>query len=508
LGTWESPGVLTPFTIGGSTTIMLYAQGFGRDISFDAVVSVGGAELGSGSSNSVNLNNAGTFFSISCDITQTTLQPGASVSLDITFNAGMSRGVDLVLGNPTHLSEMSLSSASIPITGEAHLHEDYLHIQATVGHHWGGGSVDIVTATVDGPIELADEPPSGEEVGEDGMMVYDWGIEDAKEGEYQITINVVDESGNVYVFQISQAVHDDHGGSSLTAGNMAVLGIVLLGVMAVGYIGGITPLHSFFDEKKMRYLLAFSAGIFISVALFHTAPESIEMGGWFVIIAMVAGFASVYVVEHFLIKFIDKKFKKKHPQGHPPHTGHKDGINLHLHDHHSDDHEICHEDDVGPGSDAACTHHLHSTSQAAFAGVAFHNFVEGIVLSMLFLNPYTHGHAISWIVLLAVVLHKAPCTLSVSSLLKMGGYSSKTIKRGVVILLAMTPLGALLTLIIFMGLNEVFIGVALAFSTGIFLEIGILDLLPESMRVKKGRGIAIAAFLAGALLLFVLSLAH
>ncbi|MDP7264785.1 MAG: hypothetical protein QGH39_04405, partial [Candidatus Thermoplasmatota archaeon] len=89
-----------------------------------------------------------------------------------------------------------------------------------------------------------------------------------------------------------------------------------------------------------------------------------------------------------------------------------------MHDHHSHDHEIYYEDDVTSESNIACTHHLHTTSQAAFAGVAFHNFIEGIVLTMLFLNPETG--VIIWIVLLAIILHKAPCTLSITSLMKMG----------------------------------------------------------------------------------------
>jgi zinc transporter ZupT len=174
-----------------------------------------------------------------------------------------------------------------------------------------------------------------------------------------------------------------------------------------------------------------------------------------------------------------------------------------LHDHHSHDHEIYYEDDVTSESNIACTHHLHTTSQAAFAGVAFHNFIEGIVLTMLFLNPETG--VISWIVLLAIILHKAPCTLSITSLMKMGGYSSKTIKRGILILLAMTPLGIILTLLAFVGLDEIYIGIALAFSTGIFLEIGVLDLIPESMKEKIGRTYAIIAFLAGFGLLFLFS---
>ncbi|MDP6156882.1 MAG: ZIP family metal transporter [Candidatus Thermoplasmatota archaeon] len=174
-----------------------------------------------------------------------------------------------------------------------------------------------------------------------------------------------------------------------------------------------------------------------------------------------------------------------------------------MHDHHSHDHEIYYEDDVTSESNIACTHHLHTTSQAAFAGVAFHNFIEGIVLTMLFLNPETG--VISWIVLLAIILHKAPCTLSITSLMKMGGYSSKTIKRGILILLAMTPLGIILTLLAFVGLDEIYIGIALAFSTGIFLEIGVLDLIPESMKEKIGRTYAIIAFLAGFGLLFLFS---
>ncbi len=502
LGTWESPGVLTSLTIGGPISIKLYASGTGRDLSFDAAVSAGGEELGSGSSSSRNLNNEGGFFTISLDIPTTTLETGVTISIDITFSAGMSRNVDLILGDASRLSEMSLSSASIPIETEVHLHGDLLHIRTAVSHHWGTDCVVGGTATVDGIADYIDQPATEETV-QDNMIIYDWMIEGAANGEKIITINVEDEAGNIYSNEMTYRVRARESNTSLSGGSLIILGFVLVGVVATGYIGGITPLHSYWDERKMRYLLAFSAGIFISVAVFHTGPESIEMSGWFVLIATFAGFAAVYIIEHYVIKFIDKKFKKKHPKGHPPHSADKDGIALHLHDHHSQDHEICYEDEVTPESNIACTHHLHTTSQAAFAGVAFHNFIEGIVLTMLFLNPETG--VISWIVLLAIILHKAPCTLSITSLMKMGGYSSKTIKRGILILLAMTPLGVILTLLAFIGLDELYIGIALAFSTGIFLEIGVLDLVPESMKEKIGRNYAIIAFLAGFGLLFLFS---
>jgi len=490
LGTWTTPAVQSNLTVAGPVQVRLYARGTGSAVSFTATLSVAGTEVSAGASNAQTMQGGGASFSMTLDLPWTNLTVGDAIAVTITFDAAMSRGVELVFGDPSNPSDVSLATGDIYIV----LTKEKGDLKATVQSPWGPGAIASAIANVKGQGSVS----PAETQQEAGSTIFIWHIEAGGD----ITVTVTDVFGNTYSALTSSALVREMSGIELGGGSLFYLGIVLLGVMVTGYLGGITPLHSFWDEKNMRYLLAFSAGIFISVALFHTAPESIVMSGWMAVVFMALGFAALYVVEHYVIQIIDNRFKKG--QDHEHHH-HKDGITLHIHDHHSGDHKIEYEDDVDL-SDPVCTHHLHSTSEAAFSGVAFHNLIEGIVVTTLFLNPETQS--ISLVVLLAIILHKAPCTLSISSLLKMGGHSERTIKKGIIVLLSMTPLGAILAISMFIGVEKSLIGLALAFSTGTFLEIGVLDLLPESLAQKKGRALALTAIAAGMMLLWVFSLAE
>jgi zinc transporter ZupT len=372
-----------------------------------------------------------------------------------------------------------------------------------VSPSWGPESVVSATTSIVSEGETTDHAPTSQET-VDGVINFEWMIDEIPEDDYLIRVRVVDLSGNSYILEVDAHLMEHghlHGGITFSGGNLGLLTIVIIGVMGVGYLGGITTLSSFFDERKMKYLLAFAGGVFISTAIFHALPESIEIGGWWALIFVALGFASLFAIEHWVIDFIDKSFRKK---GHA-HSHLHTGVYLHLHDHHSKDHEILTDEDVDP-SDLVCTHHMENTSEAAFFGVGLHNLIEGIVIATLFMNPDTH--AIGLIVIIATVLHKAPCTFSIASLLKMAGNTPRQIKKKVLIVLSTTPVGAVLALVLFMNLNEIFIGYALAFSAGTFLEIGLLDLIPESVRPKKGRWIALVAIAVGIFLLWLFSLVH
>ena len=80
IGTWDSPSVSTNTTIGGSTTITLYADGTATGVYFTAAISAGGTELASGDSNSITLAGGIGTFTISLDLTPTELAPGDSIS--------------------------------------------------------------------------------------------------------------------------------------------------------------------------------------------------------------------------------------------------------------------------------------------------------------------------------------------------------------------------------------------------------------------------------------------
>ncbi|MCK5772902.1 MAG: ZIP family metal transporter [Thermoplasmata archaeon] len=502
LGTWEATPVISPLSIGGSSSLNLQVQGTGSAISFTARIYLNGEEAASGTSRERNLISATDTFDISMNMERVELEEGDTVSVEVWFSAGMSRGVELLF-EPTQASALIFSSSPAPMEVEVHPHGDHMDVMAGITLPWGVESFVSALATLSGEDEMVEREADNVEETEGRLdILWEFGI--LPQGDLLLNVEVTDASGNVHSQQ--QEVHPDdhdhdHGGIMITSGSLWLLAVVVGGVFGVGYLGGIMPLFSFFDNRKMRYLLAFSAGVFIATALFHALPDAIEMMGWWALGGVVLGFATLYSIEHFFIKIIDRIFKKKGGEGHK--HGHE-GVKLHLHDHHSGDHEIITDGDVC--DTPACDHHLNQSSQAAFFGVSLHNFIEGIVITTLFMNPDTQ--AIGLIVILATILHKAPCTFSIASLLKMGGYSPSSVRKRVLILLGMMPLGAVLSLLLLMNISGNLIAFGLAFSAGTFLEIGLLDLLPESVRDKKGRWLAVAAIAGGFALLWLFSLIH
>jgi zinc transporter ZupT len=500
IGIWESDPAAFPVSLGGNTDIEIYLTGTGTSMSFSVTLSIGDEEMASGSTNDASLLSGLAHLYVSLNIPETKLDVGDTVSLEIEFSASMSRGAQIEFGEGTYIST---SSGKFPMGMEVHAHGGSAHIIAHISPPWGPETITFATAAIIAGDQTTDYDPTSQET-VDGVVNFEWSLEEVPDGELIIMVTITDVSGNIHLqeFGGELGIHDhEHSGIMVSSGSITLLILVIAGVMGVGYIGGITPLSSFFDERKMRYLLAFAAGVFIATSLFHALPESLEMSGWWALIYVGLGFASLYTIEHWVIDFLDKKFRKSGHSHQFQHTG----VKLHLHDHHSKDHEILTNGDVDP-SDMVCSHHMENTSEAAFFGVGLHNLIEGIVITTLFMNPDTQ--AIGLIVILATVLHKAPCTFSIASLLKMAGNTPKQINKKILIVLGMTPVGAVLALLIFMRLDAIFVGFALAFSAGTFLEIGLLDLMPESVKPKKNRWIALVAIALGFGLLWLFSLVH
>ena len=115
-------------------------------------------------------------------------------------------------------------------------------------------------------------------------------------------------------------------------------------------------------------------------------------------------------------------------------------------------------------------------------GLAIHTIIDGIALSAA-----VHSSVLGSIgVFIAILLHKPLDAMSITSLMAARGWKiSKQLTVNVVFSL-MCPLGAMLFAIgLVVGLDqqngyqEMVLGLALAFSAGIFLCISLGDLLPE-----------------------------
>ncbi|MEE9613586.1 MAG: ZIP family metal transporter [Thermodesulfobacteriota bacterium] len=150
----------------------------------------------------------------------------------------------------------------------------------------------------------------------------------------------------------------------------------------------------------------------------------------------------------------------------------------------------------------SCREHeceVHSIGVPAFAGIALHSLMDGVVIGVGFEAGPSIGLAAS----AGVVLHKIPVGIAITSILLHSGYEKgKTALMAGVVALA-TPLGALGAYLLIRELAAPVLGALLAFSAGSFIYIGAADLLPETH--KKLNPANILLVLAGVVLVYIIT---
>ena len=214
----------------------------------------------------------------------------------------------------------------------------------------------------------------------------------------------------------------------------ANLYIFLLFVFIVTFLGGWIPTVKTWKHQTFRMLISFCAGILLGAVFFHMLPEISPILGNDLGIPIIIGFLGIYVLEKFVM--------------------------------------------VHPCEEGACNYH--KVGIAAYWGIGFHSLLDGVAIgagSMLNL---------SFIILLAVTLHRFPAALALSSILVKGGdFSRKKILISMFLFSLATPVGAVFALTALNDMGSYPVGVALALSAGIFLYISIGDLLPTVHEIDE-----------------------
>lgn len=205
-------------------------------------------------------------------------------------------------------------------------------------------------------------------------------------------------------------------------------------------------------RKNSIYLISFSAGVLLAVAIGHLVPEAEGLNNsaliWFL-----ASFIFFYIVEH--------------------------GIILHS----------CRE-----GGDCV----VHPIDRIALLGMGLHSLLDGIVIGVGFEISFELGV----IATLSVLIHKLPDGISMISILLHSEYQrAKAVLYSYLVALA-TPVGAILSFVFFKDLSVTILGALLAIAAGSFLYVAAADLIPEIH--KKSKIINIVLLILGALLPFVL----
>ena len=167
---------------------------------------------------------------------------------------------------------------------------------------------------------------------------------------------------------------------------------------------------------------------------------------------------------------------------------------FHFHSHDVPDEQHDHDCDKAHDHDHGHSHahrHNHGHGQAhelswvgVFLGLSLHTMIDGLALGASVRADMDHG--IGWMAgigtFLAIALHKPLDAISITTLMKASGWSSRAMSVVNAAFALMCPIGALLFVF---GLSQleanqhVVIGCALTFSAGVFVCISLGDLLPE-----------------------------
>jgi zinc and cadmium transporter len=200
-------------------------------------------------------------------------------------------------------------------------------------------------------------------------------------------------------------------------------------VVFLSIFGSLLPLFRKPEKWLLRMGISFGAGVMLATAFTQVLPEISMPLGKNVGVPILSGFLLLYILEKFVM--------------------------------------------VHPCEEGGCS--FHKIGAAAFLGISFHSFLDGIALgASLALPPLTFA------VFLAIVVHKIPEAISLSTILIYdGAYNKEKILKLALWFSLTTPLGALFSMMIFKNLPDSVLYTALGFSMGTFLSIAISDLLPQ-----------------------------
>ncbi len=222
--------------------------------------------------------------------------------------------------------------------------------------------------------------------------------------------------------------------------------IYSLSIVLTAWVGGVIPLFFKKNNRILHWFISLGAGVLLGAAFLHMIPEAAELIG---------PRLGIYVLSGFLLLFLLEKFIMTHP---------------------------CPSEH--------CEYHRVGVS--AFLGLSLHSLVTGIALGTGILVP-----KLGLVVFLAIILHKLPASLSLTSLFIKEGYSNKKLFVYLSAFSLMVPVGAFITLLFLQKTSVQTIGALTAFSAGTFLHVASDDLLPEVHQHSHDRYSRLAYFALG-----------
>ena len=200
------------------------------------------------------------------------------------------------------------------------------------------------------------------------------------------------------------------------------------------------------SQRALALLLSFSAGVLLGAVFFHMLPEIGEMLGENLGWPILAGFLLIFVMERFVF--------------------------VHA----------CEERDCD----------IHQMGIPAFMGISLHSLLDGLALGAGLMLPQ-----LGPVVLLAVIIHKMPDSISITSILLSAGWSRRKVAMLSLLFSLTTPVGALLAYFFFRALSPENVAIAIGISAGTFLAIATADILPQVHRIEERNPLTLVCLVLG-----------
>ena len=253
-------------------------------------------------------------------------------------------------------------------------------------------------------------------------------------------------------------------------------------IVAASSLGGWLPGHLRLSHTRMQMIMSFVAGLMLGVALLHMVPHATaELGSLDQVVTatLVGLLAMFFLMRTFHFHHHDAEEMSDTPTVLPVASLAQQTTADHSHPHHGD----CRADHKHDHGHAFSTKNRYSWI-GLFLGLAVHTLIDGVALGASVAAEAEHGTVglLGLGTFLAVLLHKPLDAMSISSLMLASGWSASRRKLVNLLFASMCPLGALL---FWFGVSRLLqqngnvLGLALAFSAGVFLCISLSDLLPE-----------------------------
>ena len=230
-------------------------------------------------------------------------------------------------------------------------------------------------------------------------------------------------------------------------------------------LGGSIPSFVKLTHRRIQLTLSLVSGVMLGVALLHLLPHAIMILGSadMALIACLVGLLFMFfMVRMFHFHQHDLAVDSEH-----------DHKTKELCDTEHDHHHVHCENHSGD---------VDLTWMGLCFGLAIHTLIDGIALAAAVQSGSTAISTAGLSVFLAILLHKPLDALSITSLMAAKGWDVQKQLVVNLVFALMCPLGALIFAFgvdSLMESREMVLGVALAFSAGVFLCISLGDLLPE-----------------------------